>query len=129
MTGTESRAIDLDPAVLDGLRGKLGEAVVNQLVVLFFETVNQRCDTIAEALKNDDEASAGAALHSIRGSAQLVGALRLEKTAATWELRAKKGHSAGLGQAWSDVRAALDGVERELNASRAWRRATVPGDA
>lgn len=107
---------DFDESVLVGLREKLGEKVVDQLVSLFFETVDQRRQALAEALGNGDAKGAGAALHSIRGSAQLVGAVRLEAIAASWEERARNEDSSALGDSLAEVNAAVDGVRRRLGA-------------
>lgn len=107
---------DLDPSVLRGLRDKLGASVVDRLVVLFRENVNARRAALAVALRDDDRAAAEIAFHSIKGSAQIVGASRLEAISAHWEDRARDGEVALTDQALAEVTAAFQGAERALEA-------------
>ena len=107
-------AADLDPSVLAGLRARLSGAVVDQLVVVFGDSVNDRRAALAEALASGDGPAAARACHSIRGSAQLVGARRLEAIAAKWEERARQGESALTDQALAEVTDALRGVQEAL---------------
>ncbi len=60
-------------------------------MVLFRENVSQRREALAAALETNDRAAAEIALHSIKGSAQIVGARRLEEIASKWEAWAPSG--------------------------------------
>lgn len=110
---------DLDTSVLAGLREKLNEAVVDRLVELFRESVSERCTALAEARETGDRSAAGIAFHSIRGSAQLVGARRLEEIASSWEERARDEEFVVTDEAVGEITEAFRRVARALSQAEA----------
>lgn len=95
----------LDPAVLGGLSDRLGEATVAKLVALFRENVADRRSQAKIAFESGDARRLEVAFHSIKGSAQLVGARELEEVAARWEERAR-------GSALDSIEEALSELDR-----------------
>jgi HPt (histidine-containing phosphotransfer) domain-containing protein len=102
--------------VLAGLREKLGSSVVEQLAELFRQNVSQRREALAAALEANDRPAAQMALHSIKGSAQIVGARRLEQIASKWEARARDGEIELSDEALVEIGEALRTVESALAA-------------
>ena len=106
--------IDLDPNVLDRLRGHIGAENVERLTGLFRENVRERQAAAAEAYRTGDQRALVVAFHSIKGSAQLVGARKLESLVARFEEQAREGNIASVDEALEQVAAALRSVEAAL---------------
>lgn len=106
---------DFDESVLAGLRQKLNDAVVDELVQLFGQTVRERLVELAASCKAGDRERVAAALHSIKGSAQLVGALRLGTLAAEGEARARTGDLKAPDRLLRKVTEAFETVARDLD--------------
>jgi two-component system, sensor histidine kinase and response regulator len=111
----------LDNERLDELRALFpGDESIGMLVQLVTELGND-VGRLDSSVGGGDGAGAAAAAHSIRGSAQLIGAGRLADAAADVEHTAKSGgtqdsDTAELHDAWDEVRA---GIEAEIVADRA----------
>ena len=104
---------DIDRSVLAGLRAKLDGSVVDRLVTLFGESVAERLTALADAIRAGDGRAAAVAVHSIKGSAQLVGARRLEEVSARWEAAAGAGAEIP-ERALEELRGAFEGARRSL---------------
>jgi CheY-like chemotaxis protein/HPt (histidine-containing phosphotransfer) domain-containing protein len=111
----------LDNERLDELRALFpGDESIEMLVQLVTELGND-VGRLDSSLGGGDGTGAAAAAHSIRGSAQLIGAGRLADAAADVEHTAKSGEAqdsdtAELHDAWDEVRV---GIEAEIAADRA----------
>lgn len=105
---------DLDTSVLSRLSTLLGSAKVEQIVELFRENVAVRQAAALRAIENGDERELSVAFHSIKGSAQLVGASRLEATAARWEEKARSGEIDSIEEALAEIGDNLGRVEQAL---------------
>ena len=110
---------DLDQSVVKRLRGQVGASTVERLVELFRENVRERQAAALSADKNENGRELGVAFHSIKGSAQLIGARRLEEIAARWEERARSGEIESIAVALEEIAEAFSRVERALEASTA----------
>lgn len=108
----------LDESVLERLRGQIGAEHVERLVELFRENVNARLTAITEAWDCGDQKGLAVAFHSVKGSAQLVGARRLERLAADWEEASRSGEFDSADAAVAQISEALAEVERALAAER-----------
>ena len=104
----------LDRAVLDGLRARIGSDKVTRLIALFGENVRAREIAARRALADGDERALAVALHSIKGSAQLIGARRLEELAARWEQAVRAGDTAAVAEAIGEIHEAYARVESAL---------------
>lgn len=106
----------LDPDVLERLRGHVGRENVERVVGLFRENVRERQVAAETALGAGDQRGLVVALHSIKGSAQLVGARRLEALAGEFEESARRGDLESVGaDALSELALAFQSVEDELD--------------
>lgn len=105
---------DLDGSVLSRLSKQIGSAKVEQIVELFRENVRLRQDAALQAFRTDDQYALSVALHSIKGSAQLVGASRLEAVAARWEEKAQAGEIDSIEEGLAEIQSAFGAVEKEL---------------
>ena len=107
---------DLDPSVLARLEELIGCAQVERLIALFRENVRDRQAAALGAFESGDQKAMSVAFHSIKGSAQLVGARRLEAVSATWEEHARRGDVEFVDVALAEIADALWDVERALEA-------------
>lgn len=107
-------APDLDREVLKRLQARVGAATVERLVELARANVSDRLSAARQAAKSKDRRALGVAFHSIRGSAQLVGARRLEEIAARCETRSRAGEIEFVAPALEELAEALASVERVL---------------
>lgn len=112
------KAPDLDESVLARLRVQIGSATVDRLVGLSRTNVRDRQAAALEAVNNEDLSSLSQALHSIKGSAQLIGARRLEEVSARWEERARSGEIETVALALDEIADAFSRVELALEAFR-----------
>jgi signal transduction histidine kinase/DNA-binding response OmpR family regulator len=111
----------IDPARINDLRSLFPGAEAAEVLVALVTEVGDDLDRLDAALHADDGAGVAAAAHSIRGSAQLIGAARLADAAAEVEHAAKAdGPSepgiAALREAWDQTRA---GIEAQIADDRA----------
>jgi two-component system sensor histidine kinase/response regulator len=110
----------LDTDRLDELRTLFpGDESIEMLLQLVTE-LGHDVGRLDASLEDGDGVGAAAAAHSIRGSAQLIGAGRLADAAADVEHTAKSGEAQGsdaadLHDAWHEVRA---GIEAQIAADR-----------
>jgi HPt (histidine-containing phosphotransfer) domain-containing protein len=111
----------IDPARINDLRSLFPGAEAAEVLVALVTEVGDDLDRLDAALHADDGAGVAAAAHSIRGSAQLIGAARLADAAAEVE-HAAKAHGpsepgiAALREAWDQTRA---GIEAQIADDRA----------
>ncbi|HTX47623.1 MAG TPA: response regulator [Solirubrobacteraceae bacterium] len=121
----------LDADRLEHLRALFpGDEATEMLVQLVAELGND-VGRLDASLKGGDSAGAVAAAHSIRGSAQLIGAGRLADAAAEVEDSAKSeralnSDAADLHEAWDAVRA---GIESQIAADRHQAAGEASGSA
>lgn len=99
--------------MLDGLRARIGAPTVERLVELSRANVRDQQQAARAAARKNDLRGLSVAFHSIKGSAQLVGARRLEEVAGHWEQRARSGEVDMA--AFEEVAAAFSRVERALD--------------
>lgn len=104
---------DLDSAVLLRLRELVGDSNVTRLVELFQQNVRDRQGEIERAFRESDQRALTNAFHSIKGSAQLVGAKRLEEVSAGWEELARAGEIESVDAALEEI---VDSFHRVLAA-------------
>lgn len=110
-------APDLDPSALARLREQVGNPTVERLVELFRANVEQQQKTVRTAVRDGDTHALTVAFHSIKGSAQLVGAKRLEEVSGRWELAARTGALESIDEALEEIARCFALVERALDAS------------
>ena len=120
-------AADLDDSVLSRLREMIGGAKVEQLVELFRENVTERQAAALRVFESGDQRELCVAFHSIKGSAQLVGARRLEAVAAGWEEKARSGEVESAVKALAEIAEAFAGVERALGSDGCIRAREAAG--
>jgi len=108
----------LDESVLDRLRPQIGAEHVERLIELFRENVRTRLEEIVQAFDAGDRRGLAVAFHSIKGSAQLVGARRLESVSAHWEETSRLGEIDSVDAAVAQISEAFAAVERVLEATR-----------
>jgi two-component system sensor histidine kinase/response regulator len=103
----------IDPARINDLRSLFPGEEAAEMLVALATAVDDDLERLDAALHADDGAGAAAAAHSIRGSAQLIGAARLADAAAEVELSVQA-HTppetgiAALRDAWDQTRAGID---------------------
>jgi two-component system sensor histidine kinase/response regulator len=103
----------LDPARVNDLRSLFPGEEAAEMLVALTTAVDDDLERLDVALHADDGAGVAAAAHSIRGSAQLIGAARLADAAADVE-HSMQAHTppetgiAALRDAWDQTRARID---------------------
>ena len=97
----------LDHGVIDGLR-ELREPgqpdPLQQLVELFFRDASVRIEKLAAAVANQDGAALAAVAHTLKGSANNLGARNLAQLSAALEKQAKTGDLAGCAGLLEEVK-------------------------
>ena len=88
--------------------------VVAELVTMFLEDSGVRFSRARDALARGDANALRLEVHSLRGTAALVGADRLRAVAAAVEQGARTGDTAGIGAVFDALAAALQDVRVAL---------------
>lgn len=116
-----SDAGGVDRAVLARLREVLreqGDSVVDQLLGVFADEGVKRLVAIDQALVSRDVDTVQLCAHTLRGSAELVGAHRLAGLSARLEQAARDGQIEDLSVLFADLRGEYQTVARELELER-----------
>jgi len=98
---------DFDPATLAKIEKKLGPRVLGEIIDLFCEHGPKRMRTIREGRQSGDLSTSADALHSIKGSAAMIGSVRLAELAHRMELMAGAGDVAGVTELVGDLETAF----------------------
>lgn len=116
MTGS-LRPSGIDRQVLDDLRGLLAgqEGGLGQIVGVFVQESRRRLVAIHEALAEGELEPLRLAAHTIRGSAEMVGAGRLADLGRALEEAAPGGNGVALEPLFQELRAEYERVEQELS--------------
>jgi signal transduction histidine kinase/CheY-like chemotaxis protein/HPt (histidine-containing phosphotransfer) domain-containing protein len=122
--GTTSEGGPIDPARLHDLRSLFPGGEAAEMLLALTTEVDDELGRLDAALKADDGPGVAAAAHSIRGSAQLIGATRLTDAAAEVEhLAETKPPSqtavAALREAWEQARAGIEAHSLDDQATEA----------
>lgn len=104
----------LDESILTNLRRHLSDEYVDRIIQLFLENVGNRRSAVSDGLKGAEPRAVEVALHSIRGSAQIVGAPRLEALSAELEALARSGDLDGVDSSLAELDRELDAVRGAL---------------
>lgn len=113
-----SDAGSVDRAVLARLREVLreqGDSVVDQLLGVFADEGVKRLAAIDEALLSSDVETVQICAHTLRGSAELIGAHRLAGLSKRLEQAARDGQVEDLSALFADLRGEYESVARELD--------------
>jgi histidine phosphotransfer protein HptB len=109
----------LDAAVLERLRGSVGDEFVAELVELFLGDAPTQLSTLRDAIARGDAEAARRAAHTLKSNGATFGAAGFSETCRLLEDRAKAGDLAGAGEllarieaGYADVAAALAALGR-----------------
>jgi HPt (histidine-containing phosphotransfer) domain-containing protein len=111
----------VDPQALERLRETLrehGQAVVAQLIGGFFEESVKRLAAIDDALARADPEALRLSAHTLRGSAELLGARRLAQISRQMELAAGRQALDDARRLVGELQAEYARVTTELRAER-----------
>jgi CheY-like chemotaxis protein len=103
-----------EPGALARIEEIGGDALVARILGLFFDGAAKRLADAQAALAAGDRHAVGEALHSLRSSAAMVGAMRLAQLAGDGEQMASAGPDAGLAGLLAEAAAAFRQAEELL---------------
>ena len=110
--------VKLDPAIVGQLRELGGEALVRQLFRTFLDHAPTRLASLRSAVETDDLEELTRAVHSLRSSSAMLGAMELSELAGRLETLADAGErkrlTAGIPELEGRVAELVAVLEREL---------------
>jgi signal transduction histidine kinase/CheY-like chemotaxis protein/HPt (histidine-containing phosphotransfer) domain-containing protein len=112
---------DVDPSVLQGLTGRLGDragAVVGRLVDTWEAETATRLAALDEAVAAGDAEAAARTAHAVRGGSAALGALRVAEVCAAAEQALKDGRPVDLAAFRDELRTAVAAAREGLAALR-----------
>ncbi len=114
---------ELDETVLEQLERMVGLDVFDEIVELFLKNAPKRVDAARAGLKSNQLRDVFHAMHSLKSSAAMLGAMRLTQIAERIERLATDESAEPLGRQIDDLAAELARVETLLQENRRGRSA------
>jgi HPt (histidine-containing phosphotransfer) domain-containing protein len=112
-----------DEHALPRLERMVGSKVLGEVLDLYFENAPQRLAAIREGAGANDLAAAALALHDLKSSAGMVGALAVQRLAEKMEGLARRRDGAALREHLESLAAAVARADERLRAARERRGA------
>ena len=112
-TAAGSSAAAIDPAVLEGFRGMMGESA-SELITLFLEDTLELLAKMWESVAEGDAETLQRAAHTLKGNSATLGAMRLSGLCKELEFMGREGKLEGVVEKVAQIEAEYEKVKAVL---------------
>jgi len=112
-TAAGSSAAAIDPAVLEGFRGMMGESA-SELITLFLEDTLELLAKMRESVAEGDAETLQRAAHTLKGNSATLGAMRLSGLCKELEFMGREGKLEGVVEKVAQIEAEYEKVKAVL---------------